>query len=269
VTKKFSGISLSSLPSKIDWRTSNIITSVKDQGNCGSCWSFATAEMVETYWAMSTGELPTLSEQQILDCTENTNQCGGTGGCGGGTPEIAYEQIIAQGGLASEWTYPYLSYWGHDMNCTFSAQKTPAAAVLKGYTVLPSNDYNSVMGAIISGPLAVNVDANAWADYESGVFDGCNQVNPDINHVVQLVGYGDDPSFGDYWLIRNSWTPVWGEQGYIRLARSSSPDCGVDIHPQDGTGCLNGPANVTVCGTCGILYDVSFPVVASQNPATH
>jgi len=125
------------------------------------------------------------------------------------------------------------------------------------------------MGAIISGPLAVNVDANTWSDYESGIFNGCDQVNPDINHVVQLVGYGNDPSFGDYWLVRNSWTPVWGEQGYIRLARSSSPVCGVDLYPQDGTGCINGPANVTVCGTCGILYDVSLPEVAKQNSVTH
>ncbi len=73
-----------------------------------------------------------------------------------------------------------------------------------------------------TGPLAVNVDASSWSGYESGVFDGCNQQNPDIDHVVQLVGYGTDPSQGDYWLVRNSWSPAWGEAGYIRLARTSN-----------------------------------------------
>jgi len=251
------------LESGIDWRLAGVITDVKDQGDCGSCWSFGTSEVIESYWALKTGQLGALSEQQILDCTPNTNDCGGTGGCGGGTPELAYNQIIDdQQGLASEWTYAYQSYQGSNFECSFDNQTTPPIAMLSGYTVLPSNMYEPVMEALTTtGPLAVNVDAGAWSDYEMGVFSGCNQQNPDINHVVQLVGYGTDPKLGAYWLVRNSWSPVWGEAGYIRLTRSSSVSCGVDMAPQDGTGCNGGPSNVTVCGECAILYDVSYPIV--------
>lgn len=78
--------------------------------------------------------------------------------------------------------------------------------------------------------------------------------NVDIDHVVQLVGYGTDAQLGDYFLIRNSWDVTWGEKGYIRLKRSSSAECGADPAPADGTGCSGGPASVKVCGQCGVLY---------------
>jgi len=103
-------LDLKDLPNTFDWRQKGIITAVKDQGGCGSCWSFGTAESVESYYALATGQLTDLSEQNILDCTPNPNDCGGNGGCGGGTPELAYAQIIKNGGLATEWTYPYISY---------------------------------------------------------------------------------------------------------------------------------------------------------------
>jgi cathepsin L len=257
-------LDIDALPKSVDWRQKGIISAVKDQGDCGSCWSFGTAESVESYWALATGQLSDLSEQNILDCTPNPNDCGGTGGCGGGTPELAYAQIIKTGGLASEWTYPYISYFGSNFNCRNST--TPFAR-LASYNVLPSNTYVPVMNALATtGPLAVNVDASSWSSYETGVFDGCNQQNPDIDHVVQLVGYGTDPSQGDYYLVRNSWNPGWGEDGYIRLKRTSNEQtrCGTDVKPSDGTGCNGGPSQVTVCGTCAILYDVSYPIVQTN-----
>jgi len=173
---------------------------------------------------------------------------------------LAYAQIIKSGGISSEWQYPYTSYFGD----AFSCQSKNSAAKLKGYTTLPSNQYAPIVSHLASvGPLAINVDASAWSAYESGVFNGCNQQNPDIDHVVQLVGYGTDTKLNmDYWLVRNSWSPSWGEDGYIRLYRSSSEGCGVDLKPQDGTGCNGGPANVTVCGTCALWYDTSYPVVS-------
>jgi len=248
------------LPASIDWRLAGIVTAVKDQGACGSCWTFGTAETIESYWALKTGYLTALSEQQILDCTPNPNDCGGTGGCGGGTPEIAYDQIIKQGGLASEWTYPYVSHFGDGFSCHFNKSRTVPMARLSGYTVLPTNQYLPVLQHVGTvGPLAINVDASSWKHYATGVFDGCNQTNPDIDHVVQLVGYGSDPQHGDYWLVRNSWTPVWGDKGYIKLRRTESVRCGIDLTPSDGTGCNGGPSKVTVCGTCGILFDTSYP----------
>lgn len=71
------------------------------------------------------------------------------------------------------------------------------------------------------------------------------------------MGYGTDPKLGNYWLVRNSWSAQWGEKGYIRVAREdpTNPPCGMDTKPSDGSGCDNGPSEVKVCGTCGILYD--------------
>jgi cathepsin L len=253
--------------SSVDWRDSGIISAVKDQGQCGSCWTFGTAETVESYNALMTGQLPVLSEQQILDCTPNPMTCGGVGGCGGGTPELAYGMIYELGGLASEWTYPYLSYWGGNSSgiCYFnSTGATPPGASIQGFQSLPSNQYAPVIAQLQKGPLAVNVDASAWGEYESGVFTGCNNSAPDIDHVVQLVGYGTDAKHGDYWLVRNSWSPAWGEDGYIRIARNSqTPPCGVDPSPMDGTGCKGGPSTVKVCGECGMLYDTSFPLMSA------
>ena len=100
-------------------------------------------------------------------------------------------------------------------------------------------------------------------DYESGIFTGGNKTNPDLDHLVQLVGYGTD-SGTPYWLIRNSWTPTWGHHGYIRLARTT--DCGIDVTPLDGNGCAGGPPTVKVCGQNGMLFDAVYPIVPSGPP---
>lgn len=120
------------------------------------------------------------------------------------------------------------------------------------------------MDALVNiGPLAVNVQADAWHDYSSGVFEGCSDwSNVDVDHCVQLVGYGVDLKLGSYWLIRNSWDATWGEKGYIRLRRTSTPQCGWDHTPLDGTGCSGGPSKQYVCGQCGVLFDVSYPLDA-------
>jgi len=252
------------LPTSVDWTTKGIVTPVKDQGECGSCWTFATSEVVESYWALATGQLATLAPQQIASCTANPLDCGGSGGCEGGITQTAFESIIAHGGLASEWTYPYISYQGRDFNCLFNNQTTVPVARLKGYHKLPSNENTPVLNALQQGPLAINVDASTWHSYESGVYSGCSTTDMDINHVVVLEGYGVDSATGEaYWLVRNSWSPSWGENGYIRLARLDTPSCGYDDTPTDGTGCVGGRQNVTVCGTCGLLYSVTYPVIAA------
>jgi len=175
---------------------------------------------------------------------------------------------MVNGGLSSEWTYPYTSYSGNNFQCQFNGTTNNSAfAKLSGFKGLPSNKYEPLLAAVATvGPIAISVDASSWSAYESGVFDGCNQVNPDIDHAVQLVGYGVDNQLGSYWLVRNSWNPGWGEQGYVRIRRTDQEGkrCGIDMHPSDGTGCNGGPANVTVCGTCGLLYDSTYPIVSSN-----
>jgi len=254
---------LKDLPTSVDWRSvPNVVTPVKDQGHCGSCWSFAAAATLESMWAINTGKLVELSEQNILDCTANPHHCGGTGGCGGATAELAFGMVTLFG-IATEWTYPYISYNGSNYQCP--SKRPPVYARAAGYVTLPSNQYLPLIAAVASiGPIAISVDASSWSHYESGVFDGCNQDKPDIDHAVQLVGYGTDPSLGDYWLVRNSWNPNWGENGYIRLKRETVPRCAVDITPSDGSGCDGGPKQVTVCGTCGILYDSAYPLYNSS-----
>jgi cathepsin L len=246
-----------SLPDNVDWRKNGIITAVKNQASCGSCWSFGSAEGIESMWAQYTKKLTVLSEQNILDCTPNPHHCGGTGGCGGGTAELAYDKI-KQIGIATEQAYPYISGSGRNYPCKTNV---PYFANITGYVSIATNQQDPLLDALANvGPLVINVEASSWMGYRSGVFDGCNQKNPDIDHVVQLVGYGTDTKYGDYWLLRNSWGGSWGESGYIRIKREKTPRCGIDLHPADGTGCDNGPPTVTVCGTCGILYDNVYPV---------
>jgi len=271
-----SAIDITGLPVSVDWRSRGVLTAVKNQGSCGSCWTFASAETVESHWALKTGHLEAMSEQFILDCVTNPYECGGSGGCFGGTAALAFEGLAARGGAPSEWTYPYISGTGANQSC-----KAPAhiplqhphsgaimlAANVTGHVSVATNSYEGMMHALATvGPLTITVDAGGWHDYETGVFAGGNHTNPDLDHLVQLVGYGTEAG-KDYWLVRNSWTPEWGQEGYIQVARTNPADaeCGVDITPLDGDGCAAGPnkspLEVKVCGVSGILYDGAYPIV--------
>jgi len=252
------------LPSSIDWRTKGAVTPVKNQGGCGSCWAFATTETLESHAALSTNP-PTLVElapQQLVSCCPNPKQCGGTGGCSGATAEVGYDYIVSNGGQTKESLYPYT---GRDGKCTYSPTKTPPAAAATGYTKLPENNYTALLNAIATiGPIAISVEADTWSFYGGGIFpaSSCNQKNTDIDHAVQLVGYGTDNG-KDYWLVRNSWGATWGEKGYIRVERNADGNpCNPDTTPGDGTACPPYPKEVTVCGACGILYDSCYPTGA-------
>lgn len=254
---------LKDLPESVDWRDAGVVTPVKDQGYCGSCWTFAATECLESHVAIATGSLFTLSEQQFVSCVENPDECGGTGGCSGATMELAYEYAMSNG-LYTEWVYPYTSYLGVDGTCVTSPVPGTAAGITN-YTKIPTNSYAGLMDAVANqGPISITVDASQWSSYGGGIFTGCNDEEySDLDHGVLLVGYGTEDGQG-YWLVRNSWGPLWGEDGYIRIARSDeeADNCKTDISPSDGVGCTGGPSNVTVCGTCGILYDTSYPTGA-------
>lgn len=129
------------------------------------------------------------------------------------------------------------------------------------YVKVASNNATAVMAALAHhGPLTVSVAASNWHFYSGGIYEGCpsGDENVDINHAVQLVGYGSENG-KDYWVIRNSWSPTWGEHGYMRIARRSTPACGIDRTPLHGSGCPGGPSELTVCGECGILFETSYP----------
>ena len=252
------------LPVSVDYRHTfpPVLSAVKDQGQCGSCWAHAATESVETHWAIKTGQLYALSQQQITSCVPNTQHCGGTGGCSGATAELAFDYLVSVGGLAQEWTYSYTSYFGDSGTCNVTAN-TPPVVTISGYTSIQRNDDGAVAEALANhGPLAISVDASSWSDYDSGIFTGCNYANNiSMDHAVQLVGYGfDDDLQQAYWLVRNSWSPGWGETGFIRLLRETTATCGWNIDwITNGGGCPNGPNTVWACGMCGILYDTLFP----------
>jgi cathepsin L len=267
---------LAHLPRSVDWRDHNVVTAVKDQGKCGSCWTFATAELIESSVALATGELHDLSPQQIVSCAPNPDGCGGTGGCEGGTVQVAIDHITSVAGLASQWTYPYMqevyynSYTGSNGDCMegltiqngqHSVEVAPAVVQLDGWAALGTNSYTDLMVALAQGPVAVSVDAD-FGSYEEGIYDGCDASAPLIDHAVVAVGYGEEDGV-KYWIIRNSWSASWGEDGYIRLLRRDIRDledhlpvCGQDPDPSMGTACEGDyDTNITVCGTCGVLYD--------------
>jgi len=262
------GFTLKDLPESVDWREKDIISDVKDQGHCGSCYAHASAAMIESYVALNSTLLPTLSTQHVTECTPNPDECGGTGNCNGNIPELVFD-YVKENGIAIEWAYPYESYFGHQSDCRFNATKyANLLATVDGYVKLEENNYTAILHALATvGPLAINVQADVWRHYHSGIYAGCSDLsNIDIDHVVQLVGYGYDEKLQmPYWLVRNSWDVGFGEKGYIRLIRAPEPEsvqCGTDLSPLDGTGCKGGPSSVKVCGMCGTLYDASYPVGA-------
>ncbi len=239
---------------------------MKDQGQCGSCWSFSAVETVESYFAlMSGGQLPVLSEQFVLDCSQNPQHCGGTGGCNGATVSIAMKTMI-QGGAPQEFTYPYISYFGQNQSCQSNSNKATPFSHVTAHVHLPSNEQAPLLQHLSQiGPLSGVVDASGWGSYESGVFSGCS-VNATIDHGIQIIGYGHDSELNvDYWLIRNSWNPAWGENGFIRILRQATPSCGMDHDPLDGSGCPGGPSSVRVCGECAVLYSTSYPIMTQSH----
>jgi len=240
-------------PASIDWRTKDVVTPVKNQGGCGSCWAFSATETVESQYAIASGKLLTLAPQTYVDCVENPNSCGGTGGCEGATMELAFN-LTAKKGIALESDLPYK---GRDATCP---TYTPAVKAT-GYVKNPVNDAKGLETALATkGPMSVTVAAEPWQLYGGGLFKGCSKGGvfgtPDntLDHGVQAVGYT-----ADYWIVRNSWGAGWGESGYIRLDRSADAQTFVDKHPADGIACKPVPKTQTVGGECGVLFDTSYP----------
>jgi cathepsin L len=258
---------VSELPASVDWREKGVVSAVKDQGHCGSCWAFASTATIESHVAIASNKLFDLSVQQTAMCTPNPNHCGGTGGCEGSTAELAFDYFSGTRGLYQEYQWSYTSYYGEESSCQVPGVTKPVASI-NGYVQLPDNNYTAVMNALATvGPLAINIDASTWHSYVSGVYNGCGGASDpsDINHVVVMVGYGvDEETKQAYWLVRNSWSASWGEQGYIRLLRTDKDEerCQIDNTPQDGVACEGGPTTVTTCGTCGAIYDTSYPTNA-------
>jgi len=239
-------------PASVDWRAKGAVTKVKNQGGCGSCWAFSATETIESHYQIASGHLLELAPQTFVDCVQNPHSCGGTGGCEGATMELAFNLTMNKG-IATEADLPYKS---RDQACpTYTA-----AVKATGYVKNPSNDAAALETALASkGPMSVTVAASSWQLYGGGVFNHCSKRglfggDNTLDHGVQAVGYTKD-----YWMVRNSWGPMWGEKGYIRLTRDVDDQTFTDKHPADGTACKPLPKTQTVGGECGVLFDTSYP----------
>ena len=219
------------LPASVNWTAAGAVTPVKDQAQCGSCWAFSTTGSVESAWFLAKGTLPSVSEQQLVDCsTAEGNQ-----GCNGGLMDYAFEYIIKNKGITTEAAYPYTATGPN----TCVAAGKPVAATLSGYKDVPVNSETALETAIAQQPVSVAVEADqsVFQFYSGGVMDSA--CGTQLDHGVLAVGYG---TLGgkEYYLVKNSWGASWGANGYILLGR------GAKFNPS---------------GQCGLQMAASYPVV--------
>jgi len=275
-------VDLSHLPRDFTWQNKlKAMQHVQDQGSCGSCWAVASSTVLRAHAELYQTDR-TFSIQQIISCTPNPRSCGGTGGCGGATAELAMDYVAKMGLVTAD----DMMYKGREDRCPSemtepkpSLRSTLREAIafpdisvlagagakfgMTGWRKLPENKLEPLVLALYeTGPVAVSVAAgDTWSIYGSGVMSACEK-GAVVNHAVVLVGYGET-SVDSYWTIQNSWGPGWGEGGFAKLLRLNRQDetnyCGWDTSPEQGTACKGGPKKVWVCGSCGILYDNVVP----------
>jgi KDEL-tailed cysteine endopeptidase len=221
--------SASGTPTAIDWRTKGAVTTVKDQGQCGSCWTFSSTGAMEGAWAIAKGQLIDLAEQELVDCAGLKY---GSMGCSGGQMEGAFKFIIENGQCAAS-SYPYTAKDGTCHSCSAVAHATSCADV-------KPNDQLSLKAAVAKQPVAVAIEADTkyFQSYSGGVLTS-SSCGTSLDHGVLAVGYGEENG-QKYWLVKNSWGTSWGEQGYVKIGRSESTND---------------------AGICGIAMDPSFPTV--------
>lgn len=239
-------IDIKDLPEEFDWTQKGAVTSVKNQGNCGSCWSFSVTGNIEGLHAIKTGKLEAYSEQELLDCDTTDSACNG------GYMDDAFKAIEKIGGLELEDEYPYKAK--KQKKCLFN--QTMSHVKVKGVVDMPKGDEISIQKYLVAnGPISIGINAAAMQFYRGGVSHPWKILcrKSDLDHGVLLVGkfifykfsyqhllkcflifsegYGIKtyPLFNKtlpYWKIKNSWGGKWGEQGYYRIYRGDN-SCGV------------------------------------------
>jgi len=205
----FKYLDASNLPTEVDWRAKGMVSRVKNQARCGDCWAFSTTGAIESMNAINGGEMIEFSEQQLTDCSFSY----GNHGCHGGIMDNAFRYVIDHG-LVLEEQYPFVGYQGR-------CRVRRGNFYISDYVDLPSEDLDQLAAAVNQQPISIAVDASNWQFYSGGILD-IEDFNG-LNHAVLLVGYTEDA-----WIVKNSWTEQWGEEGYVRVARGNT--CGIGIY---------------------------------------
>ncbi|KAG5870091.1 hypothetical protein JTB14_015190 [Gonioctena quinquepunctata] len=206
------------LPVEIDWAKKGAVTPVKDQADCGSCWTFSTTGTLEGFNFIKTGTLVSLSEQQLVDCAKD--DCFG---CDGGYMNRALEYVAANG-IMPEKDYPYEAF---DDQCRLN--KSDIAVRIESYENVKAFDEVELQKAVaLKGPISVAIDADGFQLYESGILDygACGSSPDDLDHGVLVTGYGSQEG-KDYWIVKNSWGTSWGMDGYVWMSRNKENQCGI------------------------------------------
>jgi len=212
------------LPTSFDWRKKHVVTPIKDQASCGSCWAFSVIGNIEGMWALGGNKLTNLSEQWVVDCSKSclqSNPQACNAGCGGGLPWLGYGDIIANKFVTTEKAYPYV---GYDQQCK---PVTEVGAKISNWTAIDP-DMKSIEAYLTeNGPLSICLNADMLMSYSGGIITGtpdqCSSMGTD--HAVTLVGYDNTGSI-PFWIVKNSWGLNWGEKGYFRI-QADNDLCGI------------------------------------------
>ncbi|CAF3348590.1 unnamed protein product [Rotaria sp. Silwood2] len=209
-----------------DWRTKNLVSSIKDQAKCGCCYAFATAAVLETLYALKTKSQNVIefSAQQITDCSSGNNGCRG----GNFPPSVRY--LSGKGGkIATHASYPFV---GQQQSCRTSGINEIDLGKVE-YVAIPLGDEKKIAESLTNyGPIFIGIDADSklFMFYKNGILsiDNCPTRPQDMDHAMTIVGYGYDQALKTpYWIIKNSWGTKWGENGYLRLIKDAGNMCGV------------------------------------------
>jgi cathepsin L len=208
------------VPTTWDWRTKGAVTHVKNQGQCGSCWSFSATGSTEGAYFLAGHTLTSLSEQNLVDCS--TAQ--GNEGCDGGLMDQAFQYVISNRGIDTEASYPYTATGPNQ--CEFN--RNNVGATLSSFHDIPSGSESSLLTAVAKTPVSVAIDAShsSFQFYSGGVYNEPACSSTQLDHGVLAIGWGTDGG-SDYWLVKNSWGTGWGKAGYIEMSRNRNNQCGI------------------------------------------